>query len=419
MTGARLKICLYIFAVSQLVSIFADRLKQFSLVGMVGLVNPGSSLELLRLSLCMHLPMLLFAPLFGALLDRWNKSAVVFAVDVIRAGLILTIPAAFMWSGSIYSVYVPVLFIAVGDLLFSPARSALIPALTEPRRLLQVNAIFWGLGIVGTLFGFLLGGWLFDYKSWQSSFYTVAVTYGMAGIIMIPVLWMFRGDRVSLNFSVSARRLRRPTLVESIKEVVKSIREGILLIRQNHYVAVCLIAQSIMFALGGVMYVIGVARIQSLFPPGKTIYLSVITSCLLAGLLIGSWIASFFRNRTTSERTIAVAALLGGVSIVGIAATETILPLSIWAASLGLSISPVFILTETLLQTHIPENFRGRIFSTREVMIKVAFLSSSVVATAVTALVSKATILTAIGLFLALLGVALERMKWLNIKSDS
>ncbi len=416
---SRVNVCLFIFAASQLVSIFADRLKQFSLVGMVGLVNAGSSLELLRLSLSMHVPMLLFAPLFGALLDKWNKSATVIVVDIVRAGLILTIPPAFVWTGSIYSVYAPVVFIAIGDLLFSPARSALIPALAPPASLLQVNAVFWGLGILGTLAGFALGGWLFDYRSWQASFYTVAVAYAAAGVVMVPVLWMLRGGRFWSGVYPAGRRPRRPNLLAGIRAVNRSIRDGIVLIKGNHFIAVCLIAQTVMFSLGGVMYVIGVARIQSLFPAGKTIYLSVITTCLLVGLLIGSWIASFFRDRTTSERTIAVAALAAGVAIVGIAVTDTIVPLSVWATILGLAISPVFILTETLLQVLIPEDFRGRVFSTREVLIKVAFLSSSVIATAVNAVVSKAVILTAIGLFLALLGVALERLKWLNVNSNT
>jgi MFS family permease len=362
----------------------------------------------------MHLPMLLFAPLFGALLDRWNRSGVIMAVDVIRALLIVTIPSIFVWTDSIHSVYVPVVFISVADLLFSPARSALIPALTEPRRLLQVNAVFWGLGIVGTLLGFLLGGWFFDYLTWETSFYTNAVTYALAGLIMVPVIWMHREGRVKHGVSGA-----RPTLVESVRLVVRSIRDGMVLIREHRHVAVCLIAQTVLFALGGVMYVIGVARIQGLFPPGKTIYLSVMTTCLLTGLLVGSWIASFFRDRTTSQRTIAVASLLCGVSIVGIAATETITPLSVWAALLGLSISPVFILTETLLQKHIPDAFRGRVFSTREALIKVAFLTSSIVATAMSAFVAKATILIAVGLFLALLGVVLERTKWLDIKSNA
>lgn len=412
-SSTRLKLCLYIFAISQLVSIFADRLKQFSLVGMVGLVDPGSSTALLGISICMHLPMLLCAPLFGALLDRWNRSGVIVTVDIIRAALIVTIPPLFGWTGSIYSIYFPVVFIAVADLMFSPARSALIPALTEPKHLLHVNAVFWGLGIVGTLFGFVLGGWLFDYRTWQSSFNTNAAAYALAGIIMLPVLLLHREGRTKRD--ASAPRLSFP---ESVHEVVRSIRDGVLLIRGNYHVAVCLVTQTVTFALGGVMYVIAIARIQGLFPPGKTIYLSVITTCLLVGLLVGSWIASFFKNRTTTQRTIAVASLLSGVSIAGIARTETIIPLSIWATILGLSISPVFIFTETLLQKNIPDDFRGRVFSTREVLIKVAFLGSAVVATAVSALISKAAILTAIGLFLALLGVALERTKWLNIKSD-
>lgn len=415
----RLKICLCVFAGSQFISIFADRLKQFSLVGMVGIVNPGSSAELLRLSLFMHLPMLFFAPLFGALLDRWSRSGVIVVVDIVRALLVAVIPFAFMSTGSLFSVYLPVLFISLADLLFSPARSALIPRLAEPRNLLQVNAVFWGLGIFGTLVGFLLGGWLFDYRSWQASFYTNAASYGAAGLVMLPVLWLLRGRQIDDWKLATGEREWKPTPAQSIRKVLRSIRDGVVLIRKSRNIAVCLIAQSVMFGLGGVLYVIGVARVQSVFPPGKTIYLSVVTTCLLVGLILGSWIVSVFRERSASQRTIAVAALLGGVSLVGFARTETIVPVSVWAALLGLSISPVFVLTETLLQKHIPDDFRGRVFSTREVLIKAAFLACAIVATAVNAVVSKATILTAIGLFLALLGVALERTKWLDIQSDN
>jgi MFS family permease len=396
------------------VSIFADRLKQFSLVGMVGLINPGSSAELLRLSLFMHLPMLFLAPLFGALLDRWNKSGVITIVDMLRAFLVLAIPIAYTKLGSIYAIYLPVLVISMADLLFAPARSALIPALCEPRRLLHINAVFWGLGIVGTLAGFLLGGWLFDYRSWQGSFQTDAASYAVAALFMLPVLLLRRGQRSA----VQPKARRRPTIEESVKEVARSIVEGIVLIRQKQHIGVWLITQSALFALGGFIYVIAIARIQELFPPGKTIYLSVVTTCFLAGLLLGSWIAGAYRDRTASQRTIAVATLLTGVSIVGIGRTETIVPMSVWTVLLGLAISPVFILTETLLQSHIPEDFRGRVFSTREVMIKAAFLGVAVVATAVNTLVSKATMLMSVGLFLAMLGVVLERSKWLKIQKD-
>jgi MFS family permease len=413
-----LKICLSLFAISQLVSIFADRLKQLSLVGLVGLINPGSSAELLQLGLVMHLPMLLFAPLFGALLDRWNKSAVILIVDLLRAGMILMVPAAFGWLGSIYPVYGIVLVVSLADLMFSPARSALIPQLARPEKLVQVNAVFWGLGVVGTLSGFLLTGWFFDYRTWQDSFYADALGYAAAGVLMVPVLWLLRP--VSRRRAAESRKPRtRPTVVESVREVASAIGEGVRLIHQNKTIAVSLIAQSGVFAFGGFIYIIGISHVQEVFPAGKTIYLSIVTTCFLAGLLIGSWIASFFRNRTTSQRTIAVACMLSGVAVVGVGRTDTIIPMSIWAAVIGLATSPVFIFTETLLQKHSPDDFRGRVFATREVMIKAAFLAASVLATGINAVVSKAAILTGVGLFLALFGVLLERMKWLDIKSDN
>jgi MFS family permease len=410
-----------LFGVSQFVSIFADRLKQLSLVGLVGLVNPGSSPELLKLGLFMHLPMLLFAPLFGALLDRWNKAAVITAVDFARAAMIAVIPFAFDSLGSIYPVYFIVLFVSLADLLFSPARSALIPQLTTPERLLQVNAIFWGMAMVGTLGGFVLTGWFFDYRSWEDSFIANAVSYAAAGAIMLPVLWMIGSvDGVESADRRGSRPPRpRPTIVESVREVVMAIRDGVELIRRNRTIAVSLTTQSGVFAFGGVIYVIGISHIQQVFPPDKTIYLSAVATSFLVGLLLGAWIASYFRNRTTSQRTIAVATLLSGVAVVGMGRTDTVVPMSIWAAVVGLAASPVYIFTETLLQEQSPANFRGRVFAAREVMIKTAFLLASAVATALNAVVGKGPILAGLGLFLALLGVLLERMKWLDVHSSS
>jgi len=420
-TSLKINICLWLFAVSQTVAIFSDRLKQLSLVGLVGLINPGSSAELLQLGLVMHLPMLLFAPLFGALLDKWNKSAVIVAVDFARAGLVLIIPAAFGWLNSIYPVYGVVLIVSLADLLFSPARSALIPQLAPPERLLQVNAVFWGLGMFGTLGGFLLTGWFFDYRTWQGSFYADSLGYVLAALLMLPVMLLCGSrERVSLTaFKVGRPSRPRPTVIESVREVTNSIREGVVLIHKNKTIAVSLIAQSGVFAFGGVIYVIGISHIQEVLPAGKTIYLSIVATSFLCGLLLGSWIASYFRNRTTSQRTIAVATMLSGVAVVGLGRTDTVVPMAIWTAVIGLATSPVFIFTETLLQKHSPDEFRGRVFSTREVMIKAAFLAASVLATGVNALVSKAAILTAIGLFLALLGVLLERMRWLDVKSGN
>jgi DHA3 family macrolide efflux protein-like MFS transporter len=165
-----LKFSFCAFALAQLISIFGDRLNQFSVVGMVGRLEPGSSVELLKLSLFMHVPILFFAPLFGALLDRWNRAVVLIVVDVVRGIIVAAIPSLFLLMGNLYAFYFPVLFLSLANLFFSPAKTAIIPELVPDNRLLQVNAILWVLGIVATIAGFILGGWLFDYRSWQWTF---------------------------------------------------------------------------------------------------------------------------------------------------------------------------------------------------------------------------------------------------------
>jgi len=88
----------------------------------------------------------------------------------------------------------------------------------------------------------------------------------------------------------------------------------------------------------------------------------------------------------------------------------------IWACVLGISISPVFIVTETLMQSASPRQFTGRVFAAREALIKAAFIAAAALATLVNTFVSKGSILVALGLFLALLGVILERTQWLRLE---
>ena len=102
------------------------------------------------------------------------------------------------------------------------------------------------------------------------------------------------------------------------------------------------------------------------------------------------------------------------VAIAGLGRTSGLVPMSIWAALLGMSISPVFVVTETLMQRASPRQFTGRVFAAREALIKAAYILAAVIATALDTVVGKGPVLVGMGLFLALLGVILERTHWLR-----
>lgn len=414
------KICFFSFTIAQLVSLFGDRLHQFSVVGMIGKVAPGSSFELLQFALFSHLPILIFAPLFGSLIDRANRAVVLVTVDAFRGIVVLLMPMLFHLMGNMYAFYLPVFVLSLANLLFAPAKSAAIPEYFGSLNLLRINAVLWGLGIVGTIGGFLLGGWFFDYVSWETSFYCDGLSYLVSTVFLVPLFFLAsrHGAPPAQRPAASNEhgpKPRTPGQIFGVASLIASVRDGLALIGTNRQVAYCLIAQTALFVVLGALYVVGVARLQEVLPPEKTIYLSAVATAGTVGLLVGSGLAAIAQRWFSSNRVIAHSALLLAAALIGVSRVHDLVPLMMWTFLLGLAISPVTIVTETLLQVHIPESFRGRVFAAREVLTKTAFLAASLLATLLTIVLVKALIIFLIGVLLAVAGVVLERKNYLAV----
>ncbi len=402
----RRDVALPFLAAAQFAALTADRLKQFSLVAMVGLLAPGSSVALLKLTLYSQVPIFLFTPLAGVLIDRWNKPFTILAACVARAVILLSLPGLFDRTQSLDTFFVAACTIAFFDLLFAPARSALLPEVVAPERLLGANAMFWTLGVVGTLVGFVGGGWLFDAFSWQTAFHADALVYLGAATLMLPLVFRTHVPRPAVRQRVDVRA--------AATYLRTSARDVVALMQRSRALRASLVAQTGLFAVGGILSIAAVARIQEIAPPGSASYLSYVGAAFIAGLIGGAFVALPFRDTRVPERTVSVGALVAGVAIAGLGRTDTLIAMSVWAGLLGLSISPVFVVTETLMQKASPADFTGRVFAAREALIKGAYIVAAVIATVIDAVVGKTSLLVGMGLFLALLGVILERTHWLR-----
>jgi len=404
---------LWLLGASSLSAVAGDRLKQFALISMVGLIAPGSSIELLKLNVFMQVPMLLFTPLVGVLLDHINKAWMMFLACLLRAAFIAAIPLVFLHSGeSLYALYGAAFVLAGIDLTFAPARSAILPELVPRAQLLSTNAAFWSIGIASTLIGILGGGWLFDARGWSTAFHGGSLLYMVAAVGMAALAISQRGptgDREPASPSAATGPdPNRP------RAAVLAVRDAVRLIRRDRAIAVGLCAQAGMFAVGGVVAVIAVARVQESVVNGQAFFLAIVAAALVVGLVVGSGLPAIFHSQARAGRVVPVATLIAGVALAGLGRTVGIIPVSIWAAVLGLSLSPAYIVTETLLQKHSPREFLGRVFAAREALAKSAYLVFAGASVALNALVAKGPILVGTGLFLALLGVVLERTNWLD-----
>ena len=100
------------------------------------------------------LPGFLFAPLGGALIDRWNRKVVMVTCDIGRAGLLALLP---FWQ-NIWGLVILSFLIEMLTLLWGPAKDASVPNIvTDPEQLASANS----LGLVAAFGTFPLGAALF------------------------------------------------------------------------------------------------------------------------------------------------------------------------------------------------------------------------------------------------------------------
>ncbi|HSW41919.1 MAG TPA: MFS transporter [Patescibacteria group bacterium] len=172
----------------QLISLFGDRLHQLALVALVGEATQNGAFAVAMVFVAATVPNLVVGPLAGALVDRWDQKRVMIASDLLRAALVLLIPAAA--TVNILLVYPLVFGVTTVSLFSRPARTAVIPRIVKDDELVAANSAIW-LGdsladVVGyplaALFVAFLGG------SLALAFWVDAVTYLASAALLVTMV---------------------------------------------------------------------------------------------------------------------------------------------------------------------------------------------------------------------------------------
>ncbi len=378
----------------QLCSQFGDRLAQLVLVGVVATRSSGSPLNLAKVLVMTSLPALLVHPFAGAYVDRWNRKRTMIACDLIRAGVMVSLPWLVM-SPSPLPLYLGVfLLFAVGS-FFIPARLAMIPDLVASDQLAQANALFTTSGMVGSTLIVLVGALLVEWTGVSKSAFVNAAGYLASAAFILPI----RG-----------KEKRSPKLQESAGMILHEITEGIRELWKNHATRRVIGLLALLMGGAGTSVVAGTVLIQQGLG-SVTKDLGILSLWMGVGILMGSlaygrWGAPMPRRRIL------------GISFLGCAAglwafVEAVMGLKsgVYAsgatAFLGFWIAPVGIVANTLVHEEHSERLHGRIFSSQGVVVNLSLILSMLAAGCLGERVGRGVLLMAVGGVFALSGVFL------------
>ncbi len=352
----------------QLFSITGDRFTYLALAGLFfehSRTDPRASYAALLAVFAnvVVAPVLLFAPFTGAWVDRHNLKHVLVVSDALRALLVLAIPILYSITRSTDVVFVLVFLLFTVNVVFLPAKSALLPEIVRSDQLLVANSLLAGAGILATAIGALAGGYIIDHWGWAFAMRLDAASYliSVAGLAMVA-------------YHAGGHHARLAPV--RIGGYLGEVGAGWGFVRRSRAVAVGFVALAAVWFAGGVLHVAGNQHIQTMASAPGMSRLGALLFAIGVGSGIGTWWINTRGKRLPRAYVLGAGLALAGCTLVLFAMSRLFAVFVGSALLLGIFAAPALVLTETVLQEGTDLQHRARVFSLRDFMMRLTLLVS-------------------------------------------
>lgn len=397
-----------IFTFSQTISQFGDKLDYIALIGLIGLFPEQQTPFLLSLlAIFITLPVLIFGPVAGVLIDRWHKKKVMVVCDILRMVCAGCIPLFFLLTRNIYVVFAFVFFIFLVTLFFNAARSAIIPNLVSRDQILKANSMVNFVSRGATVLGMWLGGLIVDWgmwprligiAGWTIAFMLDALTFGVSALM----LYVMKVDLVKPPGPARHLKARGLVLIfrNSLVRVWQDLKYAMSVIIREPRIKFAMISILFLVIAAGMVYVLVIPTVQKEMAWG-TSGVGNLAAIGAIGLLGGAWLVGVFGHRVDLRNVMIVCCVILGAILIAFPYLSRFWMFAIATFSGGVAISPLFIGQDTLIHQYAHEFVRGRMFSIRDWILSGSFVVVALTIGSLTAIVSKSTLFIATGILLA------------------
>lgn len=347
----------------QFISALGDKLHYIAL-GVIVYQLTGSALEVGKVTLATFAPYLLFGLVAGAYVDRWNKKWTMILADCIRVLLVALIP--FLIHSSLNFIYLLTFLITSANLFFSPAKMSIIPSIFSKEDILPATSLSESIESATEIIGYTLAGMITLMMTIEYVFFWDALSFFISAVSIFAM--RFRDDNDPADREAS----------ESKPQIFREIREGLSYVHRNKALAKTLLTYCIVLLLfSGFNPLVFVYALKTL---GTTpVGLGMLEASAAIGMTFGGLILSFWGTRFSKNKIMLSGYLISGVTI-------AILGLFPWypLALIGFFFTGVsnimfLIPVQSLFQEETAAEMRGRVFSARYTLTRIAYMLSVLV----------------------------------------
>lgn len=315
-------------------------------------------------------------PIAGVVLDRFDRKRVMIASDVVRAVFALAFILV-LTNERTWLLYVLSGLLMFASPFFTSGRSAILPRITRSRdelhtanTLTQTTA--WLTLSIGTLFG--------GVSTMKFGYEWAFVVNALSFVFSAWAIWNLRSPDGHF------RPDRAMVTDHSVRAYAADFTDSIRYMRATPLVLAVALAWVGWASGGGAAQVLFTLYGELVFKRGAA-GIGIIWSAAGFGLVGGGFLAHWLGRRLDFagyKNTISAGFLVHGAAYVLFAIAPTI-----WLSSLFVGISRVAmgsinVLNRTMLLTHVPDHYRGRVFTTAEMMMNSTMLLSLALASVAT-----------------------------------
>lgn len=331
-------------------------------LGLLVLQLTGSGLGVAGVVVAEIVPVLLLAPVAGAIVDRFSRRRVMILADLVRAVLMVLLPFVSDHVGAVYAIAAGASAAAV---FFNPAAGASLPALVGRDRLVAANSGIWTAAVLSQIALAPITGLVVTVAGLDIAFWVNAPSYLVSAALLARLPALIPTTETDAGPNAASRwRNWWTSAVRGVRHISSDRRLRALAAGQT--------LAALSAGATSALLVVYVRDHLDAPPSGYGIAIGAIGVGAAAGPLL---LVRLIRDPTRPGWVFGPFAVRGGVDLV-LASVATLPPAAAALAVYGLGTSTGAVTFNSMLQATVPDAVRGRVMATFDITWQTGRLAS-------------------------------------------